>query len=122
MEAKDNPLKSNLEEMTHARQQMRDLIVDYFSMGGYKNQLNLLSSAIYNIVEKGSGEDNSSLDNEFAYTNRYIRESVYELTELQRFLISLNESYLHYRKCNENMYSQNNGQWNILSLKNKAID
>lgn len=122
METKSNPLKSNLQDMTRAHAEMRRLINGFFTAGGYQNQINLLSTAIYDIVEKGSGEDDASLDNEFAYTNRYIRESVYELTELQRFLVSLHESYLRCRKCSEQMQPHITPQWNTAYFNNKKID
>lgn len=122
METKSNPLKSTLEDMTRAHSDMRRLISDFFTAGGYQNQINLLATAIYDIVEKGSGEDDASLDNEFTYTNRYIRESVYELTELQRFLVSLHESYLRCRKCSEYMKPHTPSQWNTAYFNNKKID
>lgn len=103
METKNDTLKSNLEEMTSARHQMQQLINNFFMTGGYENQINLISAAIYDIVEKGAGETDLSLDNEFAYTNRYIRESVYELTELQRFIVSLYSSFSHYKKCSDRL-------------------
>ncbi len=118
----NNLFKSNLEDMTRTRKEMRQLISNFFATGGYENQINLLSAAIYDIVEKGAGEDDSSLDNEFAYTNRYIRESVYELTELQRFLVSLHESYLRYRKYTERMDYKPSGEWNIYNPVNKKAD
>lgn len=98
METK-NTLRSSMEDLTRIRQEMNTIISDFFTSGGYEFQLSLLSAAVHEIVSKGAGDDDASLDNEFAYTNRYIRESIYELTELQRFLIALRESYLRYKRC-----------------------
>ena len=106
MKTNNITLKTNLENLTRTRKEMNLIINNFFTAGGYENQLNLLSTAIWDIVNKGADDTDASLDNEFAYTNRYIRESVYELAELQRFLISLHESYLRYRKCADVMQQE----------------
>lgn len=98
---KNNTIKNGLENLSSARIEMNETIEKYFRAGGYENQMKLLSAAIQDIVNKGSGDTIESLDNEFVYTNRYIRESVYEITELQKFLIELNETYIRYRRCCE---------------------
>lgn len=105
METK-NTLKTSIEDLTRIRKEMNILVADYFATGGYEFQLSLLSAAIQDIVNKGAGDEDASLDNEFAYTNRYIRESVYELTELQRFLLSLRETYLRYTRCADYLRQQ----------------
>lgn len=95
----NNNLRTAVEDLTRIRKEMNSIVSGFFSAGGFEHQLSLLSSVVYEIVSKGSGDDDASLDNEFDYTNRYIRESVYELTELQRFLIALRENYLRYNRC-----------------------
>lgn len=122
MKSINNNLKTNLEDMTRTRNEMRRIITNFFTTGGYQNQINLISCAIYDIVEKGAGETNESMDNEFAYTNRYIRESVYELTELQRFLISLHEAYLRHRRCCEQLQQSQTIAQNAPVFDNKRAD
>lgn len=92
-------LKKGLEDMTRTQTEMRSIIENFFRSGGYESQMSLLATAVQDIVLKGSGESRESLDNEFEYTNRFIRESVYDLTELQKFLIDLRESYQRYKNC-----------------------
>lgn len=117
-----NNLKTNLEDMTRTRNEMRRIITDFFTTGGYENQINLISCAIYDIVEKGAGETNDSMDNDFAYTNRYIRESVYELTELQRFLVSLHGAYLRHRRCCEQLQQPSSATPNAPVFNSKIAD
>lgn len=92
-------LKKGLEEMNRTQTEIRSLIEDFFRSGGYESQMSLLATAIYDIVAKGAGETKESQDNDFEFTNRFIRESVYDLTELQKFLIDLRESYQRYKNC-----------------------
>lgn len=103
----DNKLKKGLKDFSKAQTEMRQIVDCFFRAGGFENQMALLAVALQDIVNKGAGEDTASLDYEFEYTNRYIRESVYEITELQKFLVGLRESYLRYRKCSE-FLSKNN--------------
>ena len=70
----------------------------YFYEGNFEHQLSLVSNAIVDIVNKGSDDRNESLDNDFEYTNRYIRESVYDLVELQKFLMRLHVTYADYKR------------------------
>lgn len=92
-------IKNGLENLSKSKQEMQQVIDNFFRAGGFDKQMALLSTAIQEVVNKGAGETTDSLDNEFEYTNRYIRESVYEMTELQKFLVHLNESYHRYRRC-----------------------
>ncbi|NDV69230.1 hypothetical protein [Dysgonomonas sp. 25] len=91
-------LKNGLENLSKSKQEMQQVVEDFFRAGGFEKQMALIASSLQEVVNKGAGETCDSLDNEFEYTNRYIRESVYELTELQKFLIHLHESYRRYRR------------------------
>lgn len=103
--------KNGLENLSKSKQEMQRIIEDFFRSGGFEKQMALLSTAIQEIVNKGAGETTDSLDNEFEYTNRYIREAVYEATELQKFLVDLHESYRRYRlSANYLKYNCNTGQ------------
>lgn len=75
-----------------------DMLSQYFYEGNFEHQLSLVSNAIIDIVNKGSDDRDESLDNEFEHTNRYIRESVYDLVELQKFLMRLHLSYADYKR------------------------
>ena len=75
-----------------------DLLNRYFFDGNFEHQLSLVSNAIVDIVHKGAADTDDSLDNEFEYTNRYIRESVYDLAELQKFLMRLHLFHADYKR------------------------
>lgn len=81
-----------------AQSNIIELLTRYFFDGNFEHQLSLVSNAIVDIVNKGSDDADDSLDNDFEYTNRYIRESVYDLAELQKFLMRLHVYYEEYRK------------------------
>lgn len=92
-------LKKGLEDMNRTQTEMRSIIENFFRTGGYESQMSLLATAIQDVVLKGASDSRESLDDEFEYTNRFIRESVYDLTELQKFLVNLREAYQRYRNC-----------------------
>lgn len=75
-----------------------DMLRQYFYEGNFEHQLSLVGNAIADIVHRGADDRDESLDNDFEYTNRYIRESVYDLVELQKFLMRLHVTYADYKR------------------------
>lgn len=106
---------NTLVSLSTTKKEMNKVIDNYFRTGGYENQMKILSSAIMEIINKGAEDSEESLDKEFVYTNRYIRESVYEITELQKFLIDLNDVYRRYRRNCEYLNNNTNlGETNLI--------
>lgn len=82
-----------------AQKEIIDIIGQHFYQGNFEHQLSLVSNALVDIVSKGANDTDESLDNDFEYTNRYIRESVYDLVELQKFLMRLHIGYINYKQA-----------------------
>lgn len=87
-----------IESVENAKGGIVNVLDSYFFAGNFEHQIGLIGNAIQEVVNKGSDDTDAGLDNEFGYTNRYIRESVYDLTELQKFLTRLHIVYTDYRK------------------------
>ncbi|WP_165045110.1 hypothetical protein [Dysgonomonas sp. ZJ709] len=90
-----------LENISESGRGLANVLESYFFTGNFEHQIGLISNAIQEIVNKGSDDTDQSLDNQFGYTNRYIRESIYDLTELQKFLTRLHIVYADYKKQTE---------------------
>lgn len=91
-------LKEQLDNVAEAQNNIVNILDSYFFTGNVEHQIGLISNAIQEIINKGADDTDAGLDNPFYYTNRYIRESVYDLTELQKFLTRLNIVYADYKK------------------------
>lgn len=97
MEAKT--LHPQTQNTIAAQKEIIDILGQHFFQGNFEHQLSLVSNALVDIVGKGANDTDESLDNDFEHTNRYIRESVYDLVELQKFLMRLHISYNNYRQA-----------------------
>lgn len=91
-------MQEKLDGITIAQGNIVNILDSYFFTGNCEHQIGLISNAIQEIVNKGADDTDEGLDNPFGYTNRYIRESVYDLTELQKFLTRLNIVYADYKR------------------------
>ena len=90
-----------MEELDGLAQTQGDIIClldNYFFAGNFEHQVGLLSNAVLEVINKGVDDTDVGLDLPFTYTNRYIRESVQDLCELQKFLTRLHIVYSDYKK------------------------
>lgn len=99
---KEKLFENQIDSLAKAQGNIVNVLDSYFFTGNIQHQVGLLSNAIQEVVSRGSDDTDASLDNAFGYTSRYIRESIYDLTELQKFLIKLDIVYGDYkRQCDD---------------------
>lgn len=82
-------IKKQENVVAKSNEELLDVLTNYFSEGDVEHHIGLLSNAIQEIVQKGADDTDAGLDKPFGFTRRYIRESVYDLTQLQKFLLRL---------------------------------